>query len=202
MNTNLPIIARLNPPPATPEGMTALDSPILQGLPHIMALLPRWRAVLTLPLGVATTLRALPSATLISSATAETTAAPATEPPALPVRPAARLRLQRDGTTVAVLPLAAGLMADVAEADGGVRLRLLVRDWALHAGTLMGAGDHGSYLRLSVAVADAAVDEYGPLPPSPAVLARLPEGDRMESRRGFAVAMRLSRLHQLKARLR
>ena len=66
----------------------------------------------------------------------------------------------------------------------------------------MGAGDHGSYLRLSFGVADAAVDEYGPVPPSPAIAARLPEGDRMESRRGFAVAMRLNRLRQLKARLR
>ncbi|WP_207537832.1 hypothetical protein [Sabulicella rubraurantiaca] len=202
MNTNLPIIARLNPPPPLPDGLAAVESPITQGLPHAVALMPRWRAVLVMPLGVAASLFELPPGTLISSDLEEAEPAPLLERPPLSSRPAPRLRIQFDGVTVAVLPLAAGLLADVAQEDGSARLRLHIRRWAIHAGTLLGPGDHGSFVALSAGPADLGVAEYGPVPPSPAVVARLPAQDRMESRRGFRVAMRLRRIAQLKERLR
>jgi hypothetical protein len=201
MNTSLPIIAQLNPPPVAPEGLMAIDSPVLQGLPHAVPLLPRWRAVLVLPSGLVRPWLELPADMLVSSDAEDAAPMPAREPPASPARPGPRLRLQLDGRTVATLPLAAGLLADVA-ADNSLRLRLLVRGWALHAGTLRGPGQFGSALRLSVAAADAGVNSFGPLPPSPAVTRRLPPADRMESRAGLAVVLRLRRLTMLKERLR
>jgi hypothetical protein len=203
MKTSLPIVAYLNPlAPDAPEGMMQLDSRIMQGLPHTMALLPRWRAVLTLPTGLARTWLDLPPETLVSASLWEGDAMPAPEPPSWPSRPAPRLRLQRDGGTLAVLPLAAGLVAEVAGPDGRLWLRLQLRGWALHAGTVRGAGEFGSSLSLSVAAADLAADAFGPLPPSLAVVARLPVAERMESRSGFKVAMRLRRLVQLRERIR
>lgn len=202
MNTNLPVIARLNPAWPVPDGLVALESPILQGLPHAVALMPRWRAVLVMPLGVAASLVEMPAETLISSDAEEAEPAPRRERPPTLSRPAPRLRLQFDGATVAVVPLAAGLTTDIMEADGSARLRLRVRRWAIHAGTLLGPGDHGSFVALSAGPADRAAVEYGPVPPSPAVVARLPPQDRMESRSGLRVVMRLRRIIQLKERLR
>ncbi|MFT8245004.1 hypothetical protein [Roseomonas sp. BN140053] len=202
MNTSLPAIARLNPPPAAPEGMAALDSPIRNGLPHAVALLPRWRVLLVLPLGVAATLRDLPPGTLLSSDAGEAAPAPAAEAAPDPARPAPRLRVQQDGETVATLPLAAGLLAELPGRDGGFGLRLFLRGWALHAGTLLGPGDFGSVLRLAAARADLAADSYEPVPPSPALIARLPPADRMESRAGLRAVLRLRRIHLLKQGLR
>jgi hypothetical protein len=200
MNTTLPVIARLTPSPAPPP--PGIDSPIRQGLPHQIDLLPRWRGVLFLPVGVAAPLLAMPPRTLLSSDDAEATPMPASEPPALPARDAPRLRILYDAAVVAVLPLVARLSTHVMARDGTHRIRITITGWALHAGSMVGPGDFGSNIRLSATPIDHAVDEYGPLPPSPAIIARLPESERIESRGGLEIAKRLRRLRQLKERLR
>ncbi len=198
MNTTLPIIARLTPWPASlPPG---IDSPIRQGLPHQFDLLPRWRGVLVLPVGVAAPLLSMPPGTLLSSHDAAPM--PATEPPPLPARDAPRLRVLYDAAVVAVLPLAAGLSTDVMARDGSHRIRIHIAAWALHAGTMVGPGNFGSFIRLAATQIDHAVDEYGPVPASPAIIARLPEAERVESRGGLVIAMHLRRLRQLKERRR
>lgn len=198
MNTDLAVIARLNPSEvvAPAEYMTVLDQPIRAGLPHEVPLGPRLRGLLVLPTGLARPWLDLPAGTMVSAA------ADAPDAAAPFGRPAPRLRVQRDKATIAVLPLVAGLVQDVADAAGSVLLQIQVLDWALHAGTVRGPGDFGSFLRLAVRVADKGVDVFGPLPPSDFVLQRLPPAERVESRGGHEIERRLRRLVALKERRR
>jgi hypothetical protein len=198
MNTDLAVIARLTPDAvvAPAEGMTVLDQPIRAGLPHEVALGPRLRGLLALPTGLARPWLDLAAGTVVSAATdAPDRAAPFG-------RAAPRLRVQRDKATFAVLPLVAGPVQEVADAAGSVSLQIQVLDWTLHAGTVRGPGDFGSFLRLAVRVADKAEDVFGPLPPSDFVIQRLPVAERVESRGGRVIEWRLRRLVALKERRR
>jgi hypothetical protein len=208
MNTNSPLIALLTPAarPILAEGMMAADGPITQGLPHLVPLGPRLRAILVLPTGLARQWRDLAPATLVASAGAEQ-APPAGDGPDLLARPVPRLRIQRDGVTITVLPLTAGTIGHAVDATGAVRLEVQVLDWAIHAGTVVGPGDHGSFLRLGWRVADRAADRFAPLPPSEAVWRLLPPAEKMESppydwRRRVRIDVRLNRLSALRARIR
>lgn len=165
MRTDLPIIARLTPDaaPAAPAGYVSVDSPIRGGLPHAVPLIARWRALLSLPTGTARIWLDTAAATPVTDG-------------------APRLRLQRDGVTVAIAPLVLGPLFDVTDAGGRLRLTMIVLGWSLHAGDLRGAGDHGSVLRLAYAAADRAADVFAPLPPSDFIIRALPPADRTESR--------------------
>lgn len=177
MNTDLPIVAALNPAqaPAPENGAAVIDSRIESGLPHVIALGGRFRAVLNLPTGTAQAwLNAAPQELVQNGAP--------------------RLRVQRDARTIAVLPLVAGAALEVADATGAVPLTVQVIDAALHAGTVRGAGAFGSFVRLAVRVADRASNSFGPLPPSDFVIRLLPKADAMESRGGVTVAPRYKRL--------
>lgn len=198
MNTDLAIIARLTPAAAVApaEGMLVLDQPIRAGLPHEVALGPRMRALLVLPTGLARPWLDMPAGTVVSAgADLPDTAAPFG-------RAAPRLRVQRDKATIAVLPLVPDVVQDVADAAGAVPLQIQVLDWALHAGTVLGPGDFGSFLRLAVRVADKGVDVFGPLPPSDFVIQSLPPAERIESRGGRVIDWRLRRLVALRERRR
>ena len=142
-----------------------------------MPLLARWRALLTLPTG---------------SARAWLDTAPAT-----PVTDGApRLRLQRDGVTVAIAPLVLGPLFDVTDADARLRLTIVILGWSLHAGDLRGVGDHGSVLSLAYAAADRAADVFAPLPPSDFIIRALPPAEKTESRGGHKIHIRHNRQKQ------
>lgn len=176
MNTDFPIIAALTPdaPPALPAGAKLIESRIALGLPHVVELLPRWRAVLSLPTGSARTWLELPAG--------------------LPIlHGAPRLRFQRDTVTRYVAPLVQGEPFEVVE-DGRALLRCVILDWALHVGDMRGPGDFGSFLSLGIQAVDAGVSSFGPLAPSDFVIAALPEADRIESRPGKSVSSRYRRL--------
>jgi len=198
MNTDLAVIARLTPPAsAVPdEGMTVLDQSIRAGLPHEVPLGPRLRGLLALPTGSARAWLDLPAGTLVSAA------GDAPDAVAGFGRAAPRLRVQRDKTTIAVLPLVPGIVQEVADAGLAVPLKIQVLDWALHAGTVRGPGDFGSFLRVAVRVSYKGVDVFGPLPPSDFVIRRLPPAERVESRSGRLIELRYRRLVALKERRR
>jgi hypothetical protein len=205
MNSDLVVIARLTPSISAVTAaaeMTILDSPIRGGLPHIVELGPRLRALLVLPTGLARPWLDLPASTPVSLGGDALAVTDPTAPPPGFGRAAPRLRVQRDKATIAVLPLVAGLVQDAADAPLAVPLQLQVLDWALHVGTVRGAGDFGSFLRLAFRVADRGVDIFGPLPLSTFVIQRLPVHDRIESRSGRFIEPRLRRLVALKERLR
>ncbi|MFA7587102.1 MAG: hypothetical protein WCY11_13070 [Novosphingobium sp.] len=176
MNSSLPVIAALTPdrPPAVPDGATVFDSPIRNGLPHRLDLLPRWQVVLSVPTGSAAAwLDASPGAPIPDGA--------------------ARLRFQIDGVTRHVIPLVRGEGFKVV--DGGqLRLAGTVLDWVLHVGDMVGAGDFGSFIRLALSVADKAAAQFGPIPPSDFVITALSPEDRTESRPGNRIPLRYHRL--------
>lgn len=180
MRTDLPIVAVLTPPDAAsaaPAGSTLLDSRIRGGLPHAVPLAPRFRALLTLPTGNARAWLDAPVGTEILDG-------------------APRLRVQRDGVTIAVLPLVLGPAWEVVDPSGAVPLTVQVLRWSIHAGDLRGPGDYGSFVRLAFAVADRGADRFGPLPPSDFVLRRMPPAEVIESRPGRLVKLRYARLKQ------
>ena len=181
MNTGLPIIAALTPDVAqvVPVGFTRIDSAFRAGLPHVVAIAPRWRALLTLPTG---------------SARAWLDMAPGTEV----TTGAPRLRFQRDNKTVAVVPLVLGPVFEVVADGASVPLTAFILGWSLHAGDLLGPGDYGSFLSLSVAVADRGTNAFGPLPPSDFLIRLLPPAEKTESRPGHRIDLRHARLRQVR----
>lgn len=146
-------------PARVPAGMTRVRMPLLRGLPQEIALDAELGLVLYAPLGNAVLLRDAAPDAVVSCSEAE-------RRPASPVEPAsqravavasalarapARLVVRRAGTIVATLPLAAGLRRTVPETGDvpGARIELMVLGWAIHAGTLRGAGDFGSFVALA-----------------------------------------------------
>lgn len=176
MNIDLPIIAALTPeaPPTLPAGYRLIESRIVMGLPHVLELLPRWRAVLSLPTGSARAWLDRPAGLAITDG-------------------APRLRFQRDTVTRHVAPLVLGEPFEVVE-EGRALVRCVVLDWALHVGDMRGPGDFGSFLSLGIEAAEAGVSAFGPLAPSDFVISALPEADRIESRPGKSPSSRYRRL--------
>ena len=169
-----------------PPGATLVESRITMGLPHVVELLPRWRAVLSMPTGNARAWLDAPAGLTLTEG-------------------APRLRFQRDSVTRYVAPLTRGDPFEIVD-DGRALLRAVILDWALHAGDMRGPGDFGSFVRLAIEPIDAGVSSFGPLPPSDFVIEALPEEDRTESRPGKRVPsryrrLREERLHRMKERL-
>ena len=81
--------------------------------------------------------------------------------------------LRRDGVFVAGVPLALGVRRLVPD-DGssGAAIDLTVLDYRLHAGTLCGSGDFGSFVTFAWQRADLAVDMFSLPPLHPRVAAR------------------------------
>ncbi len=181
MNTDLPVIAALTPDvaQAAPAGFTHIDSAIRGGLPHVVAIAPRWRALLTLPTGSARAWLDLPPGTPVTNG-------------------APRLRFQRDNVTVAVVPLVLGPVLEIVADGGSVPLTVCVLGWSLRAGDLRGPGDYGSSLSLAVSVADRGTNAFGPLPPSDFVIRLLPAAEKTESRTGHRIDIRYERLRQVR----
>jgi hypothetical protein len=175
--------------PSIPEGFTPVDDKLLGGLPHRIRLNAALTLVVVVPTGLAATWRDLDPITLVSSSETEftpTTAEPDQEIGAA-IRSPARIIVRRSGTTIASVPLCAGLQRTVPEGgrqETGMCIELLIRGWDIRAGSLRGLGDFGSYISLAWRRADQAVDFFSPPPVNPYLLPRLEQAARMESTLG------------------
>jgi hypothetical protein len=120
--------------------------PLVGGLPHTIGLDTELSLALVLPSGLAMQwLRADPLAVVSSSAGDGEPHVPDAAPaPRAPLRLLALVRSQ----PVAAVPLVAGLQRALPDdgGPGGARLELQILTWELHAGTLRGAGDFGSFV--------------------------------------------------------
>jgi len=154
-----------------PNGFTLVDQKMTRGLPHVIALDKSTSVTVVLPSGLARAWRDADSALVVSSSEAE-------QAPSVPeaaddvARPPLRLGIDRNGTVLGTIPLAAGLRQVVPRDGGsGAAIELVVLGWELRAGTVRGAGDFGSRVTLAWRIADRASAEFTP-PPINANLAR------------------------------
>jgi hypothetical protein len=180
--------------PAAPDpldGATVEMRPLLQGLPETLTLDGEVTLILALATGLATQWRDADPGALVWSSAAEL--APWTPAPATPVgdvaRPAFRLYVMLRGSAVAALPLAAGLhrvAADDGNATTGAFLELRILAWEIHAGTLVGGGDLGSWLRLEWRRVGTGTPSFATPPLDPHVAERLQRAFRLESQVGPA----------------
>jgi hypothetical protein len=180
-------LARLQiaPTPAmAPEGFTAIDSAIRQGMPHPIPLAGNQRLLLIAPSGVATTWRDEDAATVVSAGAWQRTAS-AVSPQKLDIAKQMPLRVlyQINGKTLAVVPLAIGPAQRLAT-DDGVKVDLLVLDWVLHVGALRGPGDFGSRIALAWRAADRAVERFSDPPLNPVFVQRQPPERKLQSHLG------------------
>ncbi len=199
----MPIQRYLTPEPPTlaPEGFTLVDDRITSGLPYTMRLDDSTDLTLLLPNGLAHTWREIDPATLVSSSVAER--APYTPQPTTDTAPASRvpllLRLRVAGVPAAVGPVVVGRRGFLPEGDhpdaDGVRVEVVVLDWAIYAGTVRGAGDYGSTIKLAWRRADQAVATFSTPPVNPYVIDRLPPDQKMESELGRKQVRRQSRFN-------
>lgn len=162
----LPWIVRtaVAPLPAPLPEFLPLVSRITLGLPHVMVLDPRFTLGLVAPTGLARFWLGQPKDALVSRAGEDQ-----------PGAPPLRLLLRGSGSALAgVAPLVLGptrfLGASAVVAPG---LRLRVTDWRIHAGSLVGPGDFGSYLSLDWQAWGPGAARFQAPVARPAVLRRL-----------------------------
>lgn len=159
--------------PAAPAGATTVSQPLLRGLPMELPLDARDTLVLQVPTGIAVGWRSADPSTVVADATDERTPAGPLPGPDPLARPPVRLVLRRDGVFVAGVPLALGVRRLVPDdGSGGAAIDLTVLDYRLHAGTLCGSGDFGSFVALAWQRADRTVDVFTLPPLHPRVAAR------------------------------
>lgn len=138
-------------PPPVPAGFTVVDSRILQGIPHTIALDGEFSLLLVVPTGLARSWLAAEATAVVSSSRPKLTPVSPKTPDTLDVAAAARLVVQRAGAMSGTLPLVSGFSAVVPErADSpGTKLRILILEWEIRAGSLRGPGDVGSRIVLA-----------------------------------------------------
>lgn len=150
-------------PPVLP-GYATLTSRITLGLPHVMVLDQRLTLGLVAPTGIASFWLATPREAVVSQAGEDR-----------PGAPPFRLTLRADGARmIGVAPVVLGPARFVGsagtEAPG---LRLRVTGWMIHAGSLVGAGDFGSYITFDWKPWGTAAGRFEAPIARPAVLRRL-----------------------------
>lgn len=164
----IPLDRELTPPLVVPPpGMTPLEIRLTAGLPHAIALDGLLTLSLVMPTGVAVWWRDADPLALVDRGRVgdqDNRADPAAAPPL-------RLVLRRGGQRLGIAPLVAGQTLWLPRAGTGAVIRFMVLEWELRAGTLKGAGDVGSRIRLAWAHAGRAPNGFE-LPAVPRVLAR------------------------------
>jgi hypothetical protein len=161
---------------------------IVTGLPHRIELDAGRTLTLTLPVGEAARWRDANPFSVVSSSAGERAAFRAEDGIAsdIQARAPARLIYRRSGRVMASLPLSAGLRRAVPDNGvDGADIEVEVVDWLLHAGTLRLAGDFGSRLTIRWARADIGASHFGPVPPPPTLIRRLPAADMVLSQVGY-----------------
>lgn len=175
--------------PRAPEGFTPIDDKLLGGLPHRIRLNAEFTLVVVVPSGLAATWRDIDPTTLVSSSETEftPTIAQPDQEIAASIRSPARIIVRCAGTTVASVPLCAGLQRTVPEGDWqepGMHIELLILGWDIRSGSLRGPGDFGSRITLAWRQADQAVEYFSAPPVNPYLIPRLEQESRMESTLG------------------
>ena len=163
---NLPWTVR-NAVPAQPAALprhTSLVSRIALGLPHLVALDQRLSLGLVAPTGLARFWLATPRDAVVSAAGEDVAGAPPF-----------RLLLRSDGgALIGVAPLVIGPVRFVgAAATLAPGLRLRISGWRIHAGSLVGGGDFGSFVSLDWLAWGRGADRFEAPVARPAVLRRL-----------------------------
>lgn len=155
-------------PPTPTADFTTIKQPLVRGIPAIIQLDATLDLALVVPTGVARIWADLDPSTVVLDSGDEEAAVttPATTSP-----PPARLVLRKSGVLLATVPLIAGLRRPVPDAglDTDGRITLWIVGYRIHAGTVIGIGDYGSYVEL----AWRRFDQVPPfeLPPLPAGVA-------------------------------
>jgi hypothetical protein len=165
------LVPAVAPPPS--ERFTRVRQPLAQGLPHTIQLDADFRLVVALPNGTARLWLDTDPAEVVSRSANQTV--PVANGDRQPIGAVAqaplRLFLVRDRTTLASIPLVAGLRRTVPDTE--IRIELLVLGWDLRAGSLRGPGDFGSFVDLAWRRADRPGMSFEAPPFSPRVAARL-----------------------------
>jgi hypothetical protein len=178
---------------SAPRGMTIVEQRLRAGLPARFALTNAFTLVVTLPTGLATAWREADAGALVTAGRFERGRPEegwVTAPGAAGRPPLWLVLLDTTGAGVT-----AGLPArrPVAAAAGiaGVPRRLVtgggqpvgvavtMLDWEIYAGTVLGAGDFGSWARLAWRPIGKGSDHFDAAPISPRVRARSSAGDSM-----------------------
>lgn len=169
--------------PVELSGYATLTSRITLGLPHAVALDGQLTLGLVAPTGLARFWLATPREAIVSRAEEDPTGAPPF-----------RLVIRRDaGRMAGVTPLVLGPVRFVGATGTeppGVRLR--ITGWCIHAGSLVGPGDFGSYLSFDWKAVGMASDRFEAPTARPAVLRRLaldPSGVRTASEADLAAVV-------------
>lgn len=187
----IPVNRYLVPDPTAlaPEGFIRIDSRISNGVPHTVALSAAERLLLVAPTGVAAIWRSADPSIGVSDSMLERVPREDGSPLVLPLLASVAFRLlyQVNRRTVGVAPLVANALVRLPEASGArARIEVVVLGWRLHAGTLRGAGDYGSFLSLGWRSRASGVDEFSDPPPNPVFIRRQPPERRLQSQVGLA----------------
>lgn len=161
----IPVDAFLVPAqqPALPDGFTPARQDLTNGLPFTWSLASDLALVLLASVGDASVWRDADPATVASTSADEL--APHSPPRGADPREQVALRLvvRRAKTTIAVVPLAAGLVRIAPDGDGAASaLELYIAGWTIHAGCLRGAGNYGSYIDVGWRRGNVAVASFDP----------------------------------------
>jgi hypothetical protein len=165
-----------DPDLAAPAGFTLVDEPLVDGLPHRVALGSDFTAVLAVPSGLALTWRdADPIEPVTSSGTGLLPVAGVLVDSPDVGELLARLFIIRDDAVLGALPLVLGLRARVPDdgvGESGVQLELIVMSWEIRAGSMRGPGDFGARFSFAWRRLMPAPDLFTTAPVHPRVRAR------------------------------
>ena len=162
---------------SAPDGFAEIDQPLTAGQPATIALTKELSLVLTLPTGLAGSVRDL-DATLVASRAAEQLLprSDGAEEIGGTTRAPLRLVVLSGTKIVGSVPLTAGARWRVPESGGpsdGAVVELVVLDWELRVGTVLGAGDFGSKIRLAWRAVPRGTGTFVPPPIDPGIVSRL-----------------------------
>lgn len=177
-------------PGPLPDDFQVVETRLLNGLPHLIDLGGNLRLKLMLPSGLLQSWLDVDPASLVASSGDETRALPATpgEEVGGCARPPLRVMALQAGAARATVAMALGarrLLPDSGHLQTGAQLELVFLEWKIHAGTICGSGDFGSYLKLAWRPANLAIDVFGPPVINPFLWVRLLPVLRIESDLGL-----------------
>jgi hypothetical protein len=179
------IVADLVPvrsPVAAPPGTTVVEQRLRSGVPALFPLSAAFTLAVAFPTGLAVTWRDADPTALVTAGRFERDAS---SPPPWPTTPGAAARpplmlvlLDTAASTTGRRPIAAAVaVAGVsrrlpASGRAAVGVSVTMLDWELYAGTVLGAGDFGSWARFAWRPIGPGSDEFDAPPVEPRVRAR------------------------------
>ena len=186
------------------DDFVRVESPIRNGLPHLLQLDADLEVTVTFPTGLADGWRRAAATDLVSRSDVEAT--PVAPPPAEaePPRAVPRLTVRAGEILLGVVPAVAGRLWTLpgdGRTDRPGRLELVVLSWDLRAGNLIGPGDVGATLVLAWRRRERAAATFTAPAPPPAVLARLLSAERAAAPSPPATDQAPLRLHLVESLL-